>query len=69
MPLSGSGEQISGNTQFSDMDALMPDASGVANQLLSEMSDLGGDFDKKTGTPFYCQGPVNRSLGIFIYRI
>ena len=29
----------------------MPDDSGVANQSSSEMSALGGDFNKKTGTP------------------
>ena len=29
----------------------MPDASGVASQSPSEMPDLVGDFDKKTGAP------------------
>ena len=34
----------------------MPDVSGVANQSPSEMSDLVGDFNKKTGTPLSGSG-------------
>ena len=47
----GSGESISGDIQLSDMDVPMSNDSGVAHQSSSGMSDLGGDFDKKTGTP------------------
>ena len=54
-PLSGSGESISGDIQFSDMDAPMPDASG-GNQSPSEMPDLTADFSKTTGTPLSGSG-------------
>ena len=34
----------------------MPDDSGVGNQVSSEMPDLAGDFDRKTGTPLFGSG-------------
>ena len=39
-----SGDSISGYLQFSDIDAPMPDDSGVTNQLPSEMPDPVCDF-------------------------
>ena len=47
-PLSGSGKPISGNIQFSDMDAPMPDDSRVGNHTPSEMPDIAGEFERKT---------------------
>ena len=35
---------------------MIPDDSGVANQSPSEMPDLVGDFDNKTGTPLSGSG-------------
>ena len=60
--LSGSGESISGDIQFSDMDALMPNASGVANQSPSEMPYLTGDFNKTTGMPLSGSGDLRRPM-------
>ena len=54
--MSKSGEPITGIIQLSDMDTPMPDNSGVGNQSPSEMPDLVGDFDRKTGTPLSGSG-------------
>ena len=45
-----------GDVRFSDIDALVPDDSGVTNQSLSEMPDLVCDFDNKPARP--CRDPV-----------
>ena len=51
MPVLGSGELISG-----DMETPVPYDNGVANHSPSEMSELTGDFDRKTGTPLWGSG-------------
>ena len=64
--MSGSGEPISGNIQFSDMDAPSPEDFGVGNHSPSEMPDLAGVFDRKSGTPLFGSGePIS---GIFSSR-
>ena len=55
-PLSGPGEPIAGVIQFLDMHVLMPDDSGVGNNSPSEMPDLRGVFDGKSGTPLSGSG-------------
>ena len=46
------------------MDALMPNASGVANQSPSEMPYLAGDFNKTTGMPLSGSGDLRRPMGL-----
>ena len=38
------------------MDAPVSDDSGVVDHLPSEMSELTGDFNRKTGTPLWGSG-------------
>ena len=52
----GSGELISGDTKFLDIDDPVLDASGVAHQSPSEMPDLAGDFNRTSGTPLLVSG-------------
>ena len=52
----GSGELNSGDTKLSNMDAPVSDDSGVADYSPSEMPDLTGDFNRKTGTPLWGYG-------------
>ena len=58
-PLLGSGKSISVDPKFSDMDAPVLDASGMAHQFTSEMPDLAGDFYRTTGTPLLGSGELN----------
>ena len=57
-PLSGSGEPIARDVQFSYLDAPMPDDSGVGNHSSSEMRDLASDSDRKLGMPLFGLGEL-----------
>ena len=51
VPLSGSDGPIPGDFQFSYMDTLLPDYSGVKKQAPSETPDLASDVNSKPVTP------------------